>query len=86
MEKLSWELMTVGGVAGVILTFAAVLWLGRAFLKRANFFDRGAWDRPLPSPIPKDLVVAVYTRRKRYHGHHRDHYVKQHSRRQAEGA
>ena len=31
-------------------------------------------DRPLPEPLDKDTVVAVYKRRRDYHRHHRHHY------------
>jgi hypothetical protein len=36
--------------------------------------ERGPWDQPLAEPIPKDKIVAVYKRRKRYHRHNRHYY------------
>ena len=80
IEKLNWLCVGLGILLGVSVTFGLVYRLGRSFFKRLNFWeDRGAWDRPLPEPIPKDMVVAIFKRRKRYHRHHRHHY--QHRRR-----
>ena len=74
MDNLSWIFLGLGIVLGIVLTFAAIYRLGRSFFKPLNLEDRGAWDRPLAAPIPKETVVAVYKRRKRHHRHHRHHY------------
>ena len=67
----------IAGIAialGIGILFAAIYWLGRAFIKRVDRHGRGSWDRPLAAPMPKDTVVAVYKRRKRWHRHHRHYY------------
>ena len=74
MHKLSWIFLSLGIVLGISITFVLVYWLGRSFFKRLDLQGRGWWDRPLAEPLPKDKVVAIYKRRKRYHRHHRDYH------------
>ena len=74
MDKLSGIFLGVGIALGIALTFLLIHRLGRSLFKRLNFENRGSWDHPIVEPIPKDKVVAVYKRRKRYHRHHRRHY------------
>ncbi len=73
MDGISWVFIVAGAILGIILTFIFIVFVGRSILKRI-LEDRGAWDRPLAEPFPKDMVVAVYKRRKWYHRRHRDHY------------
>ncbi len=75
-EKLNWMLVAAGVVLGAGVTLAAIVWAGRILFRRMGLRDRGEWDKPLPEPFPKEMVVAVYKRRRRYHRHHRDHYRK----------
>jgi hypothetical protein len=74
MDKLSGLFLGLGIALGIALTFLLIYRLGRSFFKRLDLESRGQWDQPLAEPIPKDKVVAVYKRRKRYHRHHRRHY------------
>lgn len=79
MNNLSWVFLGLGSVLGVCITFGLIYRFGHSFAKRRDLDDRGPWDKPLAEPIPKDTVVAVYKRRKRYHRHNRHYY--QHRRR-----
>jgi hypothetical protein len=74
VHGLNWILIAIGILIGISITAALIWRFGRAVAKKANLEDRGEWDRPLPEPVDKDMVVAVYKRRKDYHRHHRDHY------------
>ena len=74
MNGLSWILIGLGSVLGVCITFVLIYRLGHSFFQRLDVEDRGPWDKPLAEPIPKDKVIAVYKRRKRYHRHHRHDY------------
>ena len=74
MHKLNWVFLGFGILLGISITFVLIYWLGSSFFKRLDLKGRGPWDRPLAEPMPKDTVVAVYKRRKRYHRHHRDYY------------
>jgi len=74
MHGLSWVFIVIGVVVGISITAVLIFFLGRSFAKKANLEDRGEWDRPLPEPLDKDTVIAVYKRRRDYHRHHRDHY------------
>jgi hypothetical protein len=80
MNKLSWIFISLGVVLGVFITFVLIYRIGHSFFKRMDLEDRGPWDRPLAEPIPRDTVVAVYKRRKRYHRHDR-HYHQHRGRR-----
>ena len=73
MHQLSGICLSLGVVLGIAITFGLIFWRGKARCKRLGL-DRGAWDRPLAAPLPKDTVVARYKRRKRYHRHHRDYH------------
>ena len=74
MDGLSWVFIAIGAVVGIAITVGLIFRLGRSFAKKANLEDRGEWDRPLPEPLAKDTVVAVYKRRRDYHRHHRRYY------------
>jgi hypothetical protein len=74
MGNLSGLFLGLGIVVGVTITFLFIYGLGRSFVRRLDLESRGAWERPLAAPIPKDTVVAVYKRRKWYHRHDRHHY------------
>ena len=74
MGGLSWTFIAIGVVVGVSITAGLILRLGLAFARKTNLEDRGEWDRPLPEPLDKGTVVAVYKRRRDYHRHHRRHY------------
>ena len=74
MPSLSWIFLGLGIVLGIPSTFALIYCLGRSFSKRLDLEERGSWDRPLAAPVPKDTVVAVYKRRKRYHRRDRRYY------------
>ena len=74
VHTINWFLIGIGIVLGLVVVAGLSLWLGRRFLNRLNLHDRGEWDKPLPEPFPRNLVVAMYKRRKRYHQHHRDHF------------
>jgi hypothetical protein len=78
-NSVSVVFLGLGIALGIALTFLLIYRLGRSFFKGMDLEDRGAWDKPLAAPIPKDTVVVVYKRRRRYHRHHRHHY--QHRRR-----
>jgi hypothetical protein len=74
LPGLSWILVGLGTVLGISSVFALIYWLGRSFSRRLDLEERGPWDRPLAAPVPKDTVIAVYKRRKRYHRHDRHYY------------
>ena len=78
-KKLNWFLLAVGIVLGLSLVAGLVFWLGGKWRKQLNLKDRGDWDTPLPEPFSKDMVVAVYKRRRCYHRHHRDYHRRRHS-------
>ena len=59
MDNLSWIFLGLGIVLGIVLTFAAIYRLGRSFFKPLNLEDRGAWDRPLAAPIPKETTSTA---------------------------
>ena len=59
MPALSWIFLSVGIALGIAVTFGMIFWRGRAFCKRMDPGDRGAWDRPLAAPLPKDTVVGA---------------------------
>ena len=80
LKSVNLLFLCLGVVLGTGLVFLAVHRLGRSFARRHNLEDRGPWDRPLATPIPKDKVVAIYKRRKWYHRHHRRHYQRQRDR------
>jgi hypothetical protein len=80
MDWLDWILIAIGVLIGISITAALIWRFGRSFAKEANLEDRGEWDKPLPEPLDKDMVVAVYKRRKDYHRRHRDHYRRRRSR------
>ena len=63
-----------GALLGLGLFFVLVFWFGRSRWKK--MINRISWDRRIPNPFPKDMVIATYHRRKRNHKHHRHHYRK----------
>jgi hypothetical protein len=74
MNNLSWVFLGLGSVLGVCITFGLIYRFGHSFAKRLDLDDFGPWDKPLAEPIPKDTVIAVYKRRKRYHRQNRHYY------------
>lgn len=74
VQSISWFLVLAGSAIGLVVVTALTLWLGRRFFDGLNEEDRGKWDKPLPAPFPRNLVIAIYRRRRRYHRHHRDYY------------
>ncbi len=74
VANINWFLVATGVVAGVLLVAFLTWWLGHRLFKGLNVDDRGNWDKPLPEPFPRNLIIAAYKRRKRYHRHDRHHY------------
>jgi hypothetical protein len=74
MNNLNWLFVGLGSVLGVCITFGLIYKFGHSFFKRMDLEDRGSWDKQLAEPIPRDTVVVIYKRKKRYHRHNRHHY------------
>ncbi|HWI59906.1 MAG TPA: hypothetical protein VNZ22_21935 [Bacillota bacterium] len=74
VKQADWGHIAIGVVVGIPLALGLIFWYGRAYFKRFDLEDRGEWDRPLPHRFSKDMVIAVYKRKRHNHGRHRDPY------------